>query len=236
MEVKIMFTPVKNQKVYKVVIEQIKNMIKTGQLKKGDKLPPERELVEQLQVSRTSIREALRSLEILGLIESRQGEGNFIRKSFNQSLLEPLSIMFMLQESSPKEVLELRRVIETETASLAAKNINEEKLNELYEIIKIFKNTTDEKLNTELDQKFHSKITEASENFLLINILNTISSIIDSFISDARFRIMENMDNRETLIQQHEAVYKALYQHDSNSASEKMKKHLEFINKTIFNE
>ncbi len=231
-----MFTPVKSQKVYKVVIDQIKDMIKTGQLKKGDKLPPERELVEQLQVSRTSIREALRSLEILGIIESRQGEGNFIRESFNQSLLEPLSIMFMLQESSPKEILELRRVIETETASLAARNIHEEKLNELYEIIKTFKNTTDEKLNTELDQKFHSKITEASENFLLINILNTISSIIDSFISDARFRIMENRDNRETLIQQHEAVYKALYQHDSNSAAEAMKKHLEFINKTIFNE
>ncbi len=231
-----MFTPVKNQKVYKVVIEQIKDMIKTGQLKKGDKLPPERELVEQLQVSRTSIREALRSLEILGLIESRQGEGNFIRKSFHQSLLEPLSIMFMLQESSPQEVLELRRVLETETASLAAKRINEEKLNELYEIINTFKYTTDEKLNTELDQKFHYKITEASENFLLINILNTISAIIDSFISDARFRIMENRDNRETLIKQHEAVYSALSEHNPNSAAEEMKKHLEFINKTIFSE
>lgn len=231
-----MFTPVKNQKVYKVVIEQIKDMIKTGQLKKGDKLPPERDLVEQLQVSRTSIREALRSLEILGIIESRQGEGNFIRESFNQSLLEPLSIMFMLQESSPKEVLELRRVIETEIASLAAKHINEHKLNELYDIVNRFKNTTDEKLNTELDQKFHSKITEASENFLLINILNTISSIIDSFISDARFRIMENSDNREALIHQHEAIYRALSQHDPNSAAEEMKKHLEFINKTIFSE
>lgn len=231
-----MFTPVKNQKVYEVVIEQIKDMIKTGKLKNGDKLPPERELVEQLKVSRTSIREALRSLEILGLIESRQGEGNFIRKSFQQSLLEPLSIMFMLQESSPNEVLELRRILETELASLAAKNINEDKLNELHNIIDKFKITTDEVINTELDQEFHLKIAKASENFLLLNVLLTTESIIDSFISDARFRIMKNKNNRETLIKQHESIYMALCEHDSELAAEKMKRHLEFINNTIFKE
>jgi GntR family transcriptional repressor for pyruvate dehydrogenase complex len=223
-----MFTPVKNRKVYEVVIEQIKNMVKTGELKKGDKLPPERDLVEQLKVSRTSIREAIRALEILGLIECKQGEGNFIRKSFQQSLLEPLSIMFMLQESTPKEVIELRRILEIETASLAAKHIKEEKLTEIYNIVDTFKNSTDEKLNTELDQEFHFKIAEASENFLLV--------IIDSFISNARLRIMENRDNREILIQQHEAVYRALCKRDSKSAAEEMKKHLEFVSKTIFNE
>ena len=72
-----MFKKVKVERVYQKVIEQIGEMIKTGYLKKGDKLPPERELVEQLGVSRTSIREAVRVLEILGVIESRQGEGNF---------------------------------------------------------------------------------------------------------------------------------------------------------------
>jgi GntR family transcriptional repressor for pyruvate dehydrogenase complex len=233
---KIMFTPVKNRKVYEVVIEQIKNMVKTGELKKGDKLPPERDLVEQLKVSRTSIREAIRALEILGLIECKQGEGNFVRKSFQQSLLEPLSIMFMLQESTPKEVIELRRILEIETASLAAKHIKQEKLTEIYNIVDTFKNSTDEKLNTELDQEFHFKIAEASENFLLVNVLTTVSSIIDSFISNARLRIMENRDNREILIQQHEAVYRALCEHDSKSAAEEMKKHLEFVSKTIFNE
>ena len=70
-----MFIPIKSTKVYQQVIIQIKDMIDKGTLKKGDKLPSERTLVEQLQVSRASIREALRALEVIGLIECRQGEG-----------------------------------------------------------------------------------------------------------------------------------------------------------------
>lgn len=229
-----MFTPVKNQKVYEIVIEQIKEMIKTGKLKKGDKLPPERELVEELKVSRTSIREALRSLEILGLIESRHGEGNFIKKNFNDSLLEPISLMFMLQESKPEEILELRMVLETETVMLAAERIDDEKLKEINIIIDKFRNTTDEKLNTELDVEFHYKIAEASKNLLLINILSATSVLIDTFIANARYRIIEKEENKAILLHQHEGIYRALLSHDPQKASSEMRIHLEFINKCIF--
>lgn len=229
-----MFTPVKNQKVYEVVIEQIKEMIKSGKLKKGDKLPPERELVEELQVSRASIREALRSLEILGLIESRHGDGNFIKENFDDSLIEPISLMFMLQESSPKDILELRMVLETETAMLAAKRISDDKINEIKAIIDKFKATTDEKLNTELDVEFHHKIAQASKNLLLVNILSATSVLIDAFISDARYKIIERENNKEKLVKQHESIYEALLNRDASKAAEEMKKHLEFINKSIF--
>lgn len=74
-----MFSPIKNTRVYEKAIEQIKDMIVEGTFKKGDKLPSEREMAESLQISRTSIREALRELEIMGLIESRQGDGNFVK-------------------------------------------------------------------------------------------------------------------------------------------------------------
>ena len=76
-----MLSPIKNTKIYEKVIEQIKDMVKKGEIKSGDKLPPERDLAEQLQVSRTSVREALRSMEMLGLVESRQGGGNFIKNN-----------------------------------------------------------------------------------------------------------------------------------------------------------
>ena len=81
-----MFSPIKNTKVYEQVIDQIKNMIDEGNLKKGDKLPSERSLVEQLKISRASIREALRALEVIGLIECRQGEGSYIRTNFQDNL------------------------------------------------------------------------------------------------------------------------------------------------------
>ena len=94
-----MFISVKNKKVYEEVIEQIKDMIYNGILKKGDKLPSERDMVEELQVSRTSVREALRSLEVIGLIESRQGEGNFVKDSLEKGHIEPPSVMHMGKDS-----------------------------------------------------------------------------------------------------------------------------------------
>ncbi|MFL0252371.1 FadR/GntR family transcriptional regulator [Clostridium neuense] len=229
-----MFAPVKNQKVYEVVIEQIKEMIKTGKLKKGDKLPPERELVEELKVSRASIREALRALEILGLVETRHGDGNFIKKNFENSLLEPVSLMFMLEESSPKDILELRMVLETETAMLAAERIDVETLEKIKFIIDKFKTNTDERLNTELDVEFHHKIAQASKNLLLVNILSATSVLVDTFISDARYKIIKNENNKEKLVKQHENIYGALLNRDASMAAEEMRKHLEFINKSIF--
>ena len=77
-----MFSPIKNTKVYEQVIDQIKEMINEGTLKKGDKLPSERDLAQQLNVGRTSIREAIRALEVIGLIDCKQGEGNYIKSNY----------------------------------------------------------------------------------------------------------------------------------------------------------
>ena len=81
----IMFSNISSKKVYEQVIEQIQESIFNGELKKGDKLPSERELSEQMRVSRTSIREALRVLETLGVVESKQGEGNFVCSNIKNS-------------------------------------------------------------------------------------------------------------------------------------------------------
>ncbi len=228
-----MDAPVKNIKVYEQVIEKIKEMIVSGKLKKGDKLPPERELVDQLQASRASIREALKALQIIGLIESRQGGGNYIRESFEGSLFEPLSIMFSLQNSRPEEILELRKIIEVETAALAAKNINEEELIEIKRIIDQIKESYDEELNAKLDKELHYKIANASGNFLVVVILTAVSSLVDSFIKDARKLILTQIENREILIEHHENLYNALLEHNKGRAAEVMRKHLDFVNEYL---
>lgn len=228
-----MDAPVKNTKVYEQVIEKIKEMIVSGKLKKGDKLPPERELVDQLQASRASIREALKALQIIGLIESRQGGGNYIRESFEGSLFEPLSIMFSLQNSRPEEILELRKIIEVETAALAAKNINDEELIEIKRIIDQIKESYDEELNAKLDKELHYKIANASGNFLVVVILTAVSSLVDSFIKDARKLILTQIENREILIEHHENLYNALLEHNKGRAAEVMRKHLDFVNEYL---
>lgn len=224
-----MFTPVKSTKVYEQVIEQIKYMITSGELKKGEKLPPERELVEKFQVSRTSVREALRALQIIGLIESRQGGGNYIKDSFDDNLIEPLSMMFVLQNSRNSEILELRRVLEVETARLAAKNISDEELTRLKEIIDRMKDLPDEKENVVLDKELHYVIAKASGNNLIMSILTAVSSLMDSFIKEAREAIINKDENKSVLLEHHENMYMALKNHDEKEAGKVMKEHMNLI-------
>jgi len=225
-----MFSPIKNTKVYEQVIVQIKDMIDKGILKKGDKLPSERSLVEQLMVSRASIREALRALEVIGLIECRQGEGNYIKASFQDNLFEPLSIMFMLEGSNPEEIWELRKIMEVEASGLAAKKITNEQLKELKAITQRFKTCEDEDINVEIDKEFHYKIAECSGNILIYNILKTVSTLVDHFIVDARKLILAEQGNKEILFLQHNDVYLAMEKHSSTAARKAMREHLDFAN------
>ncbi|MDW2800561.1 FadR/GntR family transcriptional regulator [Clostridium boliviensis] len=226
-----MFSPIKNTKVYEQVMDQIKEMIKNGVLEKGDKLPSERDLVEELQVSRASIREALRALEVIGLIECRQGEGNFIKSSFQDNLFEPLSIMYMLEGTNPGDILELRKIMEVEAAGLAAKRITDEQLAELKEIMERFENCKDEEMNAMIDKELHYKIAECSENVLIFNILRTVSLLIDDFIKDARKLIIADQENKKMLLLQHKEIYLAIEMHSSVAARKAMRQHLDYTNK-----
>jgi GntR family transcriptional repressor for pyruvate dehydrogenase complex len=225
-----MFNPIKNTKVYEQVIDQIKDMIKDGTMKKGDQLPSERALVEQLQVSRASIREALRALEVIGLIECKQGEGNYIKTSFEDNLLEPLAIMYTLEGSNPKEIWELRKIMEVEAAGLAAKRITEGQLKQLKELLLSFDDNEDETYNAEVDKQFHYKLAECSGNILIYNILKTVSVLVEDFIKGARTKILTDQENKKVLFQQHKAMFLAVEKHSSVDARKAMREHLDYAN------
>src|SRR5512132_1561450 len=89
--------PIKSTRIYEEIVRQVKQLIAEGRFKSGDRLPPERELAEKFVVSRTSVREALRALESLGLIEIRAGEGTFVREMSVESLIEPLARVMLSQ-------------------------------------------------------------------------------------------------------------------------------------------
>lgn len=224
-----MFTPVKNTKVYESVVSQIKLMINTGDLKKGDKLPTEREMSEQLQVSRASVREALRALEVIGLIESRQGAGNFIRESFGGALFEPLSIVFTIEKSTGDDIYEIREILELETVKLAAARISEEELKSMEETVEEMINCNDESRNIELDKQFHYTIAKASGNMLIINFLQVISELIDEFIKDSRRKILVEQDNKGRLMRIHYGIYEALKDRNPDKAYDSMKEHFVII-------
>lgn len=225
-----MFKPIKNTTISKKVIEQIKDMLYEGTLNKGDKLPSERQMAEGLEISRSSVREALKELEIMGLIESRPGEGNFIKENFEDILFEPFSTMFLIKESSTKEILELREIIEKGNVSLAAKRITDEELKELKDILDKAEKSNSEDELVDLDVLFHYKIALASKNFLLQSILNAISSLIESSIQDTRKNILIEDIHKEIIKKQHNNIYEALKNRDKINSEKAMTIHLNYVN------
>ncbi|MEQ8196901.1 MAG: FadR/GntR family transcriptional regulator [Clostridiaceae bacterium] len=224
---------VKNAKAYEVVIDNIKDKVYKKELKKGDKLPTERELAESLKVSRTSVREALRALEIIGLIESRQGAGNYIKNDFAKSLFEPLSVMFMLQESSPKEIFQLRAVLELECCKLAAKNIQDYELDRLHAIISEMKKTENEERSNILDKEFHNCIISISGNKLIINVLNVTSELIETSIKEYRSGIINMFKNDKELLDAHVRIYNALRTGNEEDIVSAMNYHFSLIEKSL---
>src|SRR6202521_6384775 len=114
------FEAVKKIKLYEKVAQQIQGLIRDGLLKAGDKLPPERELAETFQVSRSSLRDAIRTLEVMGLVEPRQGEGTIVLDLDASALVSPLSTMLRQKRELVGELLDLRKIIEPPLAARAA--------------------------------------------------------------------------------------------------------------------
>ena len=226
-----MSTPITNPKAYDQVIEVIKDKIKKGKIKKGDKLPSEREMAESLGLSRASVREALRALEVIGLIESIQGAGNYIRTNFDNSLIEPLSLMFMLQESSVKEMYDLRETLELQCVKLSARYIEENELGLLTAILNRMYLAKTEEESLELDIEFHYLIAKTSRNMLLINVLEVLSQLMDEFIRKSRMQILHEGNTRENLLEIHENLLRALKCREEAKASQAMKEHFDLIRK-----
>lgn len=223
----------KNTKAYEIVINHIKNKVYNKELKKGDKLPTERELAENLKVSRTSVREAIRALEVIGLTESKQGAGNFIKNDFEKSLFEPLSVMFMLQESSPKDIFNLREVLEMECCKLAVRNVKDYELDKLAAIISEMKETESEERKSILDKEFHNLIATISGNKLIINVLNVVSVLIEASIKEYRSQIINLFKNDKELMEIHEGIYFALKSRSEEHMVNTMNEHYELIKKAV---
>lgn len=225
--------PETSRKIYESIIDSIKSDIIAGKLCTGEKLPPERELAKQFGVSRTSIREALRTLEILGVIESIQGSGNFITGNFEKSLTESMSMMFLLQHIDNRQISQLREALETKAALLAVENINEKQIERLEEIIKEMSVTTDEDKNVALDRELHYTIAAASNNIIIMQILNILSELISLYIKERRKEILSNSRNLSRLQIIHEDIVSGIKNRDTHATYQAITTHFAIIAENI---
>lgn len=227
-----MLEPVKKQRLYREIVEQITQLIAEGKLKIGDRLPPERELMDTLSVSRASLREALKALELMGLIEVRHGEGSFIKGVSLEALINPMASALVVQDATILEIVEARDLLEPQIAVLAAKRATPEALEKARAAITLREQAladNDIPALIQSDTDFHLAIAEATGNDLLARMMNGIADIL------ARVRektiYLPNMP--ENSQKSHRKILAAIEAGDAEGASRAMREHLQSIRKGV---
>jgi len=228
---------IKVEKIYKrripqIVAEQIINLISTGQLKPGDKLPSEKQLEKMFGVSRPSIREALSALQMAEIIDMYHGEGSFVKEIDLNTHIHPLSVSMLIKTGKVYELLETRLLIEPEVAALAAQRAKREDLEELEQILTVM----EEKvlagdLAEEEDSRFHLLVSQASHNTILEDIIKNISPSIQYHQKYTRQYSRMIPGRPLTVLEQHRSIFNAIKRKDSKGAGKYMRIHLEDVKK-----
>ncbi len=208
------------------------SMLKEGQLRPGDKLPPERELAAMMQVSRPSLREALRALSMMNVLEIRQGAGTFVSSLEPELLVEHLDFVLSLDDSTFIKLFEARKILEVGIVGLAAERITKAEIAELEAGLRRSQETVGEpSAFLQADVELHRKITRAAQNPILSRIIDSIGKL--SFAS--RQRTVEISGIREQTIQDHRAIVAALKAHDPEAAQQAMLQHLSNVEQRLTN-
>lgn len=216
--------------VYYQLIEYIKTEVNEGRLGMGDKIPSERKFVEILGIGRNSVREALKILDIVGLVKRRQGDGTYIKEKFDDWFSEPMSIAFMLSDTSKDEIFEFRNMIETEIAVLAAERITDKEIEELKNCFDMYVNSVNESESSKYDKEIHYIIARASKNPIIINSYNAMSYMLDLFLHDIR-SIVHEKEGKSVLYKMHKDVVDAVINKDPIEAENAMKAHMNIVKK-----
>jgi GntR family transcriptional repressor for pyruvate dehydrogenase complex len=213
-------------KVYEQVAQQLQRMIRDGLVKPGEKLPPERELAEMLQVSRGSLRDAIRTLELMGLVEPRQGEGTVVCDPSAKSLINPLATVLLRQRELVGDLLEFRRMIEPTLAGRAARNASADELAYMEEILRRQKEKVDRgELAIDEDSEFHYAIAQAAKNSVVLKVLDAFMDLL----RETRERSLQLEGRLQKSFAGHRRVLDAIRKHDAPAAEEAMRRHIDEV-------
>jgi GntR family transcriptional regulator, transcriptional repressor for pyruvate dehydrogenase complex len=225
---RVEFEAIPRNKVYREVAKQLERRI-TEELKPGDLLPPERELVQMLGVSRGSVRDAIRSLELMGLLEPRQGIGTVVRDPATKPS-NPLSAALLAQRRTVSEFLDVRRMIEPALARRAALHASPAELAEMEQILdrqegKVLRG----ELAIDEDSEFHYAIALASDNSVVLKVVDTLMDLL----RETRERSLQVEGRQQKSLAGHRRILAALKQGDAKAAEAAMRRHLQEIEKIV---
>lgn len=226
-----MVEPIKKINVAEQAIEKIYELVIEKNLKVGDSLPTERELVKILKISRSSLREAIRVLEMIGVISVTQGRGMVIESTkISNSIIKPLAFSIILNKNTFLELFEARKLIEVECAGLAAERITESELKKFKEICNLLKkHQHNREKSIKYEIKLHEEITEIAKN----NVLGDILSSIKKLLRESRDTTVPSQGVTLKTIKCHEKLIQAFEINDASKARKLMFEHLDIVSKRL---
>jgi GntR family transcriptional regulator, transcriptional repressor for pyruvate dehydrogenase complex len=218
-----LFGAVKKNAISEDIVANLLSLIRERELRPGDKLPPERELAAMMQVSRPSLREALRALAIMNIIEIRQGDGTYVTSLEPNLLMAHLDFVFALTDATFLELFEARRILEPGIAAIAAARISDAEIAGLEECLARSVEQIDNlDAIAAMDLEIHERIARAAGNSILQRFLASLSQL--GKVSRQRTVALPGLAHQA--VQDHQRIVAALKRHDAAAAAAAMLDHL----------
>jgi GntR family transcriptional regulator, transcriptional repressor for pyruvate dehydrogenase complex len=225
--VKHMLKPIKSVKVSDKVYSQIRDMIYRGELRAGEKLSSEREMAQMLNVGRPTVREAIQKLIDQGLIESRRGVGTFVMGEDTRKNNKPLLQLLNGHDFTIVDLLEVRLVLESSSAALAARRATEEDMRIIEQSLNRLLDARDS-LERDLDNElsFHMNIAYATKNIVHVHLMKSFYDVLYYGMNLAFPTLIKDQKLDDMTFVQHKTIFKAIKNRDPELASETMEKHI----------
>ena len=208
------------------LVARFKDLIAKGVFAPGQKLPPERELAEALAVSRPTVRQALRALQIMGVIRVRQGSGSYLSLSARDIMRVPLEFALAFQNVAKTDLFETRRTLEVELASLAAERRTEEDLEAMHHALAAMRGTMgDPEAWCQTEPEFHMCIVRAARNGVMMTIIEMLSQML----MESRKETVRLLTEYESSFRSHDNIYIEIKKQNPVAAAKRMIEHFELL-------
>ena len=206
-------------------LEQLKNYILSGAVRLGGRLPSERALSEALGVGRYSVREALKVLEAVGLVESRVGEGTFLTTNTGASFGRILGLSLATWGGTIIQILDAREMIEAEAARAAAERVSPGQLSQMRQELLLMNSTADVSAYLKADMNFHRRVGQASDNIIISQFISNLIDLLEQALQETHSDALPTQAEGGGT---HQDIYDAIEARDAEAASQLMRRHIRF--------
>lgn len=225
-----LFQRVRPERISDRVAKQLKDVISQGLFRAGDRLPSERELAEQMGVSRPSVRQALQQLEFRGIVETLHGGGTIVKNITEREIQKPMEVFLGDDRQRVLELTEVRAYMEALSARKAAINRSEDELARIrYYLEEMEHDFENGEIRYEIDFKFHTEVAAAAHNTIFLHLMSSIYQLIDYSIKIHREQMFVTRESQERILNHHLMIFKAIQNKDPDEAEAAMKEHLLFV-------